>query len=184
MVRDHERPAMDPAATNRTQRAVAVEPRTLRTARLVLKPRRRAAPRDAAGSEQSWGEHPIWAIEIGADIVGTVHLTVDGGNQIAELGYNVEPANWNHGIATEAARATIDWGFSVLSLAKIYARTDAWNEASWRVMENAGLRREAVLQSHHAHNGGRTDEMWYGILRAEWAEWADAGGSVDPLQEP
>ncbi len=181
MASDHERPAMEPAATYRTQRALAVEPRTLRTARLVLRARRRAAPRDAAGSEQPWGENPIWAIEIGADIVGTIHLTVDGGNQIAELGYNVEPANRNHGIASEAARATIDWGFSALNLAKIYARTDAWNEASWRVMENAGLRREAVLRSHHAHNGGRTDEMWYGIMRTEWA---DAGGRVEPLQEP
>jgi RimJ/RimL family protein N-acetyltransferase len=172
---------MDPATGYRTQRALAVEPRTLRTARLVLKPRRRAAPRDAAGAEQPWGENPIWAIEIGAAIVGTIHLTVDGGNQIAELGYDVEPANRNRGIATEAARATIDWGFRVLNLAKIYARTDAWNEASWRVMENAGLRREAVLRSHHAHNGDRTDEMWYGILRTEWA---DAGERLEPLQEP
>lgn len=181
MASDHERRATDPAAAYRTQRALAVEPRTLRTARLVLKPRRRTAPRDAAGSEQPWGENPIWAIEIGGDVVGTIHLTVDGGNQIAELGYNVEPANRNHGIATEAARATIDWGFSALNLAKIYARTDAWNEASWRVMEDAGLSREAALRSHHAHNGGRTDEMWYGILRTEWT---GAGGRVEPLQEP
>ena len=181
MARDDDRPAMDLSASDRMRRALAVEPTTLRTARLILKPQRRDAPKVAARSEQPWGANPTWVIEIGEGVVGTIHLRIDAGNQIAELGYNVEPAHRDHAIATEAARATIDWGFRALPLAKIYARTDAWNEPSWRVMENAGLKREAVLPNHHAHNGGRTDEVWYGILRAEWA---DLDRQVKSPQEP
>ncbi len=180
MASEDDPPAANVSPSDWMQRVQAVEPRTLRTRRLVLNPQHRAAERGVAGPAQAWGVRPLWAISSGADSVGTIQLTVDGGNQIAELGYSVESAHRNQGIASEAARATIDWGFSALSLAKIYARTDAWNEASWHVMNNAGLRREAVLRSHHAYRGGRTDEVWYGISRAEWT---DAGGLVERPQD-
>jgi RimJ/RimL family protein N-acetyltransferase len=72
------------------------------------------------------------------------------------------------GVAPEAARALIDWGFETFNLAKIWASADLRNERSWRVMEKLGMRREGVLRSHVAGRDGRHDDVHYGVLREEW----------------
>jgi ribosomal-protein-alanine N-acetyltransferase len=56
-----------------------------------------------------------------------------------ELLYGVDPAHWNRGLATEAAKAMIEYGFAELSFGRIEASTDAANLASARVMEKAGM---------------------------------------------
>ncbi|MPZ15394.1 MAG: hypothetical protein GEU73_13380 [Chloroflexi bacterium] len=52
------------------------------------------------------------------------------------------------------------------------APSGARNVQSHRVMEKLGMRREAVLRQHRVHRGERIDEVWYGLLRAEWSEAA------------
>lgn len=56
-----------------------------------------------------------------------------------ELLYGIAPALWNRGLATEAARAMLGYGFEQLSFGRIEASTDAANAASVRVMERAGM---------------------------------------------
>ena len=56
-----------------------------------------------------------------------------------ELLYGFSAAHWHKGLATEAARAMIDYGFKDLSFERIEASTDAPNLASTKVMERAGM---------------------------------------------
>ncbi|MFY9609694.1 MAG: GNAT family N-acetyltransferase [Blastocatellia bacterium] len=64
-----------------------------------------------------------------------------------QLLYGLLPAYWSKGLATEAARAMIEFGFEQLGFDRIVARADAPNAASLRVLEKAGMvfnRRETI----------------------------------------
>ena len=120
------------------RRALAVEPRTLRTERLTLRPKRAPAQVPPRPVVPQWGVNPTWAIESHGEEVGRIHLLVRADDQIAEIGYSIVQKHWNQGLATESVRAVIDWAFETLNLVKVYARTEVWNVGSWRVLENVG----------------------------------------------
>jgi RimJ/RimL family protein N-acetyltransferase len=61
--------------------------------------------------------------------------------QAVEVAWRLARPYWGRGYATEAARASLDDGFDRLGLAEIVAYTVADNQASWRVMERLGMRR-------------------------------------------
>ena len=87
----------------------------------------------------------------------------------AEVGYVLNPAYHGRGYATEAVAALLRLGFADLGLHRVAARCDARNTASARVMERAGMRREAHLVQSEFIKGEWTDELIYAILRSEWA---------------
>jgi RimJ/RimL family protein N-acetyltransferase len=87
----------------------------------------------------------------------------------AEVGYVLHPAHHGHGYATEAVGALLRLGFEDLGLHRVAARCDARNTASERVMQRAGMRREAHLVQSEFIKGEWTDELIYAILRSEWA---------------
>ena len=86
-----------------------------------------------------------------------------------EVGYVFNPAYQGRGLATEAVDALLRLGFEGLGLHRVAARCDARNTASWRVMERAGMRREAHLVQSEFIKNEWTDELIYAILRTEWA---------------
>ena len=61
-----------------------------------------------------------------------------GGPEI-ELGYILARAYWGRGLATEAARACLRYGFEKLHLQKIVSTTDPEHTASQRVLEKIGF---------------------------------------------
>jgi ribosomal-protein-alanine N-acetyltransferase len=79
-----------------------------------------------------------------------------------QLLYGFHPSHWSKGLATEAARAMIAFGFERLGFESVISSADAPNTASLRVMEKAGMtfdRRETV-------NG--LDTVYYSLDRAEF----------------
>ena len=62
-----------------------------------------------------------------------------GGHPEVALGYRLARRYWGRGYASEAAHATIDYGFNVLSLRRIVATIDPGNAASRRVAVKAGM---------------------------------------------
>jgi RimJ/RimL family protein N-acetyltransferase len=56
-----------------------------------------------------------------------------------ELGYALARAYWGRGIATEAARACVRFGFETAELEKIMAVVVPANTASWRVLRHIGF---------------------------------------------
>jgi RimJ/RimL family protein N-acetyltransferase len=85
-----------------------------------------------------------------------------------EVGYVFNPAYHGRGLATEAVGALLRVGFEGLGMHRIAGRLDGRNTASARVLERAGLRREAHLVENEFVKGEWTDEVIYGILRSEW----------------
>jgi RimJ/RimL family protein N-acetyltransferase len=85
-----------------------------------------------------------------------------------EVGYVLNPAYHGRGLATEAVGALLRLGFEGLGLHRIAGHLDARNTASARVLERAGLRREAHLVENEFIKGEWADELIYGILRSEW----------------
>jgi RimJ/RimL family protein N-acetyltransferase len=72
------------------------------------------------------------------------------------------------GLATEAARALITYGFEVMGLHRISARTGRDNVRSWRLMERLGMQREAHYRESHQIEGQWRDEFVYAVLAHEW----------------
>jgi RimJ/RimL family protein N-acetyltransferase len=115
-----------------------------------------------------WEKEPMFAIVLDGKVVGGINLKVDKGHELAELGYSIAREHWGQGLATEAGRAVIGWGFPACDLQKIFARADANNRGSWRVMEKLCMTREGLLREHRLVRGERGDEVIYGLLRREW----------------
>jgi RimJ/RimL family protein N-acetyltransferase len=83
----------------------------------------------------------LWAVELKTSremigLAGLVHL--QDGPEI-EVGYRFLEQHWGNGYATEAARASIAFGFDELGLDEIVAVTLPDNLASRRVLEKCGL---------------------------------------------
>ncbi|MDP9868402.1 MULTISPECIES: GNAT family N-acetyltransferase [Streptosporangium] len=85
-----------------------------------------------------------------------------------EIGYLFHPDHHGRGYATEAAQALLELGFDGLDLHRITGRLDGRNTASARVLERAGMRREAHLVENEMVKGEWTDEVIYAILQREW----------------
>jgi RimJ/RimL family protein N-acetyltransferase len=102
------------------------------------------------------------------ELIGNVGLRqATPGAQVAELGYELSPAHWGYGYATEAARAMLGMGFTTRSLHRIHAYCIAENMASVRVLEKLGMRCEGRRQ-HEWFKGRWWDVLLYGILQGEW----------------
>jgi RimJ/RimL family protein N-acetyltransferase len=56
-----------------------------------------------------------------------------------EVGYAIDKEYWGKGLAVEAARAFLEYGFTKLNLEKIVAVARPENKASRRVMEKLGM---------------------------------------------
>ena len=87
-----------------------------------------------------------------------------------EIGYIFHPAHGGSGYATEAAEVMLKLGFEDLGLHRIIGRIDARNNASARVLQRLGMRREAHFVQNEIVKGEWTDEIVYAILGSEW--WA------------
>jgi RimJ/RimL family protein N-acetyltransferase len=57
-----------------------------------------------------------------------------------DIGYRFFKKYWGEGYATEAARACLDYGFTLLNLQTIVARAMHENKASIKVMEKIGMK--------------------------------------------
>jgi len=69
---------------------------------------------------------------------------VDGRDEI-ELGYLFVPEYWRKGLATEAAKTCMDYGFHTLGFKRIISLIDPENIASIRVAEKNGLHKEKTI---------------------------------------
>lgn len=99
--------------------------------------------------------------------VGAVGMRIEAINASAELGYWVGVPYWNHGYASEAARAVVAFAFE-LGLHRIQARHLVRNPASGRVMQKIGMQHEAVLREAARKWGRFEDVAMYAILAHEF----------------
>jgi [ribosomal protein S5]-alanine N-acetyltransferase len=120
-------------------------------------------------------DEPRWRMQLAicrpgsAEPIGNVGLRrAAAGAPSADMGYELDPAFWGRGYATEAARALLDHGFRVLGLHRIHAHCLAENAASARVLEKLGMRLEGRLIQAERVGGRWHDVLLYGTLAHEW----------------
>lgn len=84
-----------------------------------------------------------WRERASANLIGMAGLNREtvAGESIVEVGWSIAPPHWRQGFATEAAIASLRWGFERCGLARIISFTLPENVASRGVMESAGLNR-------------------------------------------
>lgn len=87
----------------------------------------------------------VFAVEVAAtgEFAGFVGLTVPrfeaAFTPCVETGWRLAPAQWGRGYATEAARASLAFGFERLGLEEIVSFTVPANVRSRRVMDRIGM---------------------------------------------
>jgi ribosomal-protein-alanine N-acetyltransferase len=88
-------------------------------------------------------------------------------HRAADMGYVLHPDHWNHGYATEAARAILDCGFNQHNLHRIMATCDPANRASARVLEKIGMQYEGRIRHHLLYKQTWRDSLLYAILETD-----------------
>lgn len=86
---------------------------------------------------------------------GLLQQTVEG-EDLIELGYRLDNAFWNQGIATEAANAVTAYAFKELKLNDIYSLVSPDNHASRRVAEKNDMEIERQVNFH-----GRMHDLYH-----------------------
>ncbi|WP_430109409.1 GNAT family N-acetyltransferase [Paenibacillus sp. B1-33] len=87
-----------------------------------------------------------------------------------ELAYWIGKPYWGKGYGTEAAQATLPYGFEQLKLQKIFAEAYTSNPGSWRIMEKIGLNYEETLKQHMCRFGQYHDLAFYGLVKDEYGQ--------------
>jgi RimJ/RimL family protein N-acetyltransferase len=128
------------------------------------------------------GKGVVWAITLrapapGADAsaaapspdapIGAVGLNLTRAHRRAELGYWIAKARWGQGLATEASRAVLAYGFSALGLHRIDAHHFVENPASGAVMRKLGMLHEGRLRATVWRDGVPRDLELYAILATD-----------------
>lgn len=107
----------------------------------------------------------VWAVEEkgSGTFIGHAGLEHIPGAQEVELAYTLIKSYWGRGYATEAARASLNYGFEVLKLPEVYALAFPANEASQNVMRKIGLRYQGVTDRYYG-----SSLACYRLTRAEY----------------
>jgi [ribosomal protein S5]-alanine N-acetyltransferase len=92
------------------------------------------------------------------------------GAREGDIGYELSPEYWGRGLATEAARAMVAFGFNDLHLHRVWSWCIADNAGSARVLEKLGMRLEGRLHDKEYFKGRWWDHLLFGILEDEWRE--------------
>ena len=128
-------------------------------------------------------------VQLDSEVIGDLMLQVDDawaqaevaerarGVQ-AELGWVLHPDYAGHGYATEAVRELIRICFEDLGLRRVTASCFAANEASWRLMERVGMRREVYTVRESLHRSGSGSTAW--VTRCLPTSGAPPSGSRGP----
>ncbi len=168
---------------------------TLRTARLVLRPR---TPDDAVTlfaafadveAMRYWSTGPhdtveqthaylaqdmpdwrAWAITLSGDdrAIGFVSVGEDWKGNVSEIGYMLLRTHWRRGIVAEAVSAVIEQVFAE-GQRRLYADTDPENTGSRALLEGLGFKLEGVLRAEWETHIGVRDTALYGLLPADWS---------------
>lgn len=93
------------------------------------------------------GDYYDWALTLreNGQMIGTCGFTrIEPAHDLGEIGYVLNPDYWGQGLATEAVREILRFGFETLRLHRIEARYMVGNDASRRVMEKCGMTFEGI----------------------------------------
>ena len=95
----------------------------------------------------------------------------------AQIGFTLSPTSQKQGYATEAVTGLLNVLFGKMRLHRVTATCDVENEASVRLLERLGMRREARLLESVWFKGAWGSEYVYALLGREWSRARRAAGA-------
>jgi RimJ/RimL family protein N-acetyltransferase len=120
---------------------------------------------------QSWNEQGLgpWAVidKATGSWIGKLGLMYQAdwpGPDKFEVDYELDPACWGRGLATEGTQAALRYGFVERALPRIIGATVPEHVASRKVMEKCGLTYQGELQFRHARI------VWYALDASTWRQ--------------
>jgi ribosomal-protein-alanine N-acetyltransferase len=111
-----------------------------------------------------------WGIEHRADkkMIGIINTSIPHRiNRRVEIGYTISRAYWGQGLATEAVKALIEFGFETMNLVRIEAVVLPEHLASARVLVKSGMQFEGVLHSYQVWRNKPCDLRMYAIVNSK-----------------
>lgn len=114
-----------------------------------------------------------WAVinKGSGECIGQIaYFLVDSKNHFAEIEYCIGSEFQCKGLATEAARAVVSYGFEKINLHKVQICAKTINAPSIRVIKKCGLTYEGTLRDYFYMNGEYVGRLFFSILRNEWEE--------------
>lgn len=114
-----------------------------------------------------------WIIELKKEKVsigGIDVVKLKKEHNYCEVGYCIGSKFWGKGYTTEALKKVIDFLFNEVGLYLIEAEHHKSNIASGRVMEKAGMKKEAILRKRRLNNRTKEieDLVIYSITKDEY----------------
>ena len=101
-------------------------------------------------------------------LIGDIGVNRHENGMQAEIGFTLARAWWGRGYAYEAVSRVLEQLFRVEGLRRVSADADARNEASARLLDRLGFRREGLRRAHTWIKGEWTDDLLFGLLADEW----------------
>lgn len=119
---------------------------------------------------QHWADHGLgwWAVERHQkpELIGWAGLQFLPETGETEVAYLLSRDHWGQGLAAEAARASVEFGFEHCALETIIALVHPQNRASQRVIEKLGM--SFVDQAHYFGM-----DLYRYSLQATASDWGD-----------
>lgn len=95
------------------------------------------------------------------------YYLVDSNNHFAEIEYCIGSLFQRRGLATEATKAVIQYGFDKINLHKVQISHMSINTPSRKVIEKCGFTYEGTLRDFFYQDGKYIDRLYYSILKDE-----------------
>jgi RimJ/RimL family protein N-acetyltransferase len=130
--------------------------------------------------ERGFGHFALWPVASSPEprgLVGFAGLRTFGEEDKVELLYALRPTFQGRGLATDASRAVLRFGFEEAGLSEILAGADPPNAASFRVMERLGMSflRDVTTSGRPAR--------YYRLLRAQFRS-VECGYTIENQEVP
>jgi [ribosomal protein S5]-alanine N-acetyltransferase len=112
-----------------------------------------------------------WGIKVKENqkIIGTVGLNaLHMNNKRAEIGYELHPAFWRMGYASEAIKEVLAFSFNQLHLYRLGAVVFPENEASINLLMKLGFEQEGLLRGYIHQNDEFHDTCVLSLLQTDW----------------
>ena len=129
---------------------------------------------DMVATEQEMAQmmsHPeanLWVVcrKGSNEAIGVVNYL--GGTRVPGMGYIIRREFWGQGLAAEACRAVLGYGFDVLGYDRVELWIDQTNFASQRVAQKLNFRLKSRIPLKYAHEAREHLMLVFGLWAHEW----------------
>jgi RimJ/RimL family protein N-acetyltransferase len=113
-----------------------------------------------------------WFVEYEGSVVGSVSLkNISHSMGYGEIGYGISETHHNRGIGTTAVSELVRKVFIETPLRKLLAFVHDANHASCKLLDKVGFQQEGFLREHYVINGQPANEILYGLVKRDWADF-------------